>query len=82
MRTYLLILVAVVGLAAPMTAASKPHVVSFGKWTTVKWQAGDGKALEIKVRALFVDVRLKEYTIGLPHDVTDRLFVVRRERTG
>ena len=34
--------------------------------------------MEIKVRALFVDTRLKEYTIGLPHDVTDRLFVVRR----
>jgi hypothetical protein len=78
MRIYLLILVAVVGLAAPMKAASRPHVVLFGKWTTVKWQTGDSKALEIKVRALFVDARLKEYTIGLPHDVTDRLFVIRR----
>jgi len=30
------------------------------------------------VRALFVDTRLKEYTTGTPHELTDRLFVVRR----
>jgi len=40
--------------------------------------ACEGKPLELKVRALFVDTRLKEYTTGAPHDVTDRLFVVRR----
>jgi hypothetical protein len=30
------------------------------------------------VRPLFVDTRLKEYTTGTPHELTDRLFVVRR----
>ena len=29
-------------------------------------------------RGLFVDTRLKEYTTGAPHELTDRLFVVRR----
>jgi hypothetical protein len=38
----------------------------------------EGKLLDIKIRALYVDTRLKEYTTGAPHDVTDRLFVVRR----
>jgi hypothetical protein len=39
---------------------------------------GGGKPLDIKIRALYVDARLKEYTTGAPHEVTDRLFVVRR----
>ncbi len=34
--------------------------------------------LDMKVRALLVDTRLKEYTTGSPHELTDRLFVVRR----
>jgi hypothetical protein len=61
-------------------AVSKPHVVSFGKWTAVKWLVGpdEKNAIDLRVRALFVDTRLKEYTTGLPHEVTDRLFVVRR----
>jgi hypothetical protein len=32
----------------------------------------------LKVRPLFLDTRLKEYTTGTPHELTDRLFVVRR----
>ena len=64
---------------ASCEAASKPHVISFGKWTSAKWPNATGqKLLDIKVRALFVDARLKEYTTGVPHEVTDRLFVVRR----
>jgi hypothetical protein len=61
-------------------AVPKPHVISFGKWTPVKWYVGNAsdKTIEMKVRALFVDTRLKEYTTGMPHEVTDRLFVVRR----
>lgn len=38
----------------------------------------ESKPLDVKIRALYVDTRLKEYTTGTPHDVTDRLFVVRR----
>jgi len=61
-------------------AAPKPHIVTFGKWTTVQWFAGAGEkeGLNLKVRGLYVDSRLKESTIGLPHEITDRLFVVRR----
>jgi hypothetical protein len=61
-------------------AATKPHVVAFGRWTTVPWSSGleDGKPQILKVRALMVDGRVKEYILGLPHEVTDRLFVVRR----
>ena len=60
-------------------AAAKVHVISFGKWTAVAWSAGtEDKPVTIKIRALFVDGRIKEYVLGVPHDVTDRLFVVRR----
>lgn len=46
-------------------------------------QAGDPAAAvagetELKIRALLVDGVLKEWTTGVPHDVTDRSFVVRR----
>ena len=37
-----------------------------------------GSNVATQVRPLLVDSRLKEYTIGLLHDVTDRLFMVRR----
>ena len=63
-------------------AAAKVHVITFGKWTTVQWTPGTGaeneKPLPLRIRALIVDARVKEYVIGSPHDVTDRLFVVRR----
>ena len=62
--------------------AARVHVITFGKWTTVQWMPGTGaeneKPLPLKIRALIVDARVKEYVIGSPHDVTDRLFVVRR----
>ena len=65
--------------AREIAAAPKPHVISFGKWTSAKWPDATGqKLLDLKVRALFVDSRLKEYTTGTPHELTDRLFVVRR----
>ena len=65
-------------------AASKPHTVIFGKWTIVQWNpessvsGEDEKSLTMKVRPLLIDARVKEFTFGLPHEVTDRLFVVRR----
>ena len=33
---------------------------------------------DMKVRALVIDGRVKEYALGMPHEVTERLFVVRR----
>src|SRR4051794_32845157 len=67
-------------LSATSNAAPKPHSISFGKSTSVKWFVGaeEATALELKVRPLFVDGRLKEFVLGSPHEVTDRLFVVRR----
>jgi hypothetical protein len=32
----------------------------------------------LKVRPIFLDGRLKEFTFGVPHEVTENLFVVRR----
>jgi len=67
-------------LALPAVAASKPHVVAFGKTTTVKLLVGpsEDKTLDIAVRPLYVDTNLKEFTSGESHSVTDRQFVVRR----
>jgi|HubBroStandDraft_6_1064221.scaffolds.fasta_scaffold38508_1 hypothetical protein len=65
-------------------AAIKPHVITFGKWITVQCIPESGtntendKPLILKARPLLVDARVKEFTLGLAHDVTDRLFVVRR----
>ncbi len=63
-------------------AVAKPHLITFGKWTTVSWSPGlattDDKPLTLKVRPLLIDARVKEFTFGPVHEVTDRLFVVRR----
>ena len=61
-------------------AAPKAHVIGFGKPISAKWFVGadENHAVEIKVRALYVDTRLKEFTLGPAHDVTDHFFVVRR----
>jgi hypothetical protein len=73
------------GIAA---AASKPHVLTFGKWTTVQWipdssifsegEAPLASPLPLKIRPLLVDAHVKEFTLGAVHEITDRLFVVRR----
>lgn len=68
-------------LAGVTHAATKVHVIAFGKWMQVQCFAegsSDPKPLAVKVRALIVDGRVKEYVLGSPHDVTERLFVVRR----
>jgi hypothetical protein len=63
-------------------AATKSHIIALGKWTTVQLSPGanatDDKPLALKVRPLLVDAHVKEFTLGPAHDVTDRLFVVRR----
>jgi hypothetical protein len=64
----------------PSAAATKPHAISFGRWMTVDWITGTDKEkpLTLKVRALIIDTRVKEYVTGAPHEITERLFVVRR----
>jgi hypothetical protein len=82
MRTKVHILIWIWLFAGTVTtmAIPKPHVITFGKATSAKWFVGpDGNTpLDLRVRALYVDARLKEYTTGPAHEVTDRLFVVQR----
>lgn len=63
-------------------AATKIHVIAFGKAMPVQWDPGTGsenrKPLPMKLRPMMVDGRIKEYVVGAAHEVTDRLFVVRR----
>jgi hypothetical protein len=45
----------------------------------VQWFAShDSAPAMMKVRALMVDGRAKEYVMGAPHEITEQLFVVRR----
>lgn len=64
----------------PASAAAKPHVLSFGKWTTVQVSLDSGETIraDVKIRPLYWDGVTKEFTTGDLHDITDRLFVVRR----
>lgn len=80
MRTLAGICACVLLAAGIGSAASKPHTVGLGKWSTVKVLVGEGESTpaEMKVRSLIVDGRIKEFTTGAAHDVTDRLFVVQR----
>jgi hypothetical protein len=69
-------------LAGSSVAATKPHVISFGKWMSVPWTTGmtadDKPPVPLKIRPLIVDGRVREYALGSAHEVTERLFVVRR----
>lgn len=66
--------------SSAIAAAPKIHLITFGKWMSVQWFVGDdeNKSLMLKVRPILVDGRVKEYVLGSPREVTDRLFVVRR----
>ena len=79
MRT-IAVVCALIALMQAAVAAPKQHIVAFGKWSTVKYVTGDDEATiaEMKIRPVFVDGRTKEFTTGTAHDITDRLFVVRR----
>ena len=70
----------ILSLSSAALSAAKPHTVAFGKWATVKWMIGtnEDQPIDLKIRPLLVDGHTKEYTIGTPHDITERLFVVRR----
>jgi hypothetical protein len=76
---FVMTVIALCFAGSQCAAVPKPHVIVFGKWVSAKWpNATEQKLLDLKVRPLFVDTRLKEYTTGTPHELTDRLFVVRR----
>ncbi len=74
------------GLLLPAMAwcAPKPHVVALGAWRREPYSAQSDPAgakkdeTELKVRPLVVDGKVKEWTTGDLHDVTERSFAVRR----
>ena len=76
----LLIFAPVFGAVPP----KKPHAVVLGAAKQVPYsKAGDPAGAgpdetALRIRALFVDGRVSEWTTGDAHDVTDRSFVVRR----
>jgi hypothetical protein len=71
-------------LPAGSWCASKPHAVALGAVRKEPYSeqgdpAGARKGeTELKVRPLVVDGKVKEWTTGDAHDVTDRSFAVRR----
>jgi hypothetical protein len=74
-----------IALATPLVlAAAKPHMVALGAGRKVPYSiitdpaGGKTAERELRVRPLVVDGKVKEWTTGDPHDVTDRSFVVRR----
>ncbi len=72
---FLSLLVATLAVAAP-----KARVITFGKPLPVKLFIGpsEDKTIDMKVRGLYVDENLKEFITGDTHDVTDRIFVIRK----
>jgi len=66
--------------ASTMAAASRGHIINFGAATQVQWFVGSAEesSLRLKVRPLYVDGKLKEFTTGPTRDITDRSFVVRK----
>ena len=72
---FLLLSLSISALAAP-----KPKVVSFGAWMKVPFFLGpnEDRSMDIRIRALLVDGKIKEFTTGDTHEITDRYFVVRR----
>ena len=80
LRSTTLVLLALVPLVTEAANGPKVHVISYGKSLTVKLYLGpdESKTAPMKVRALFVDAKLREFVTGTVHEITDRLFVVRR----
>jgi hypothetical protein len=77
---YFNIAVALLILTVSANAASKSYVMSLGKLMPTKLLLGpsEEQELNISVRPLYLDTKLKEYTTGPAHDITDRAFVIRR----
>jgi hypothetical protein len=59
-------------------AAPRQHTLVLGRWRTVQVRSEAGAAQETRVRDLIIDGRVREYLTGPLHDITERLFVVRR----
>jgi len=77
---YRILLILLVLAALPAVSAARVHLVTFGPWIKVRLFVGPeaDRVQDMKTRSLNIDGRSREFTIGEPHDVTDRVFVVRR----
>lgn len=80
MCSTLSLLLVLAPLALMAAGRSSAHVIGFGKSSVVRLFLGPDEAntAPMKVRALLVDAKVKEFVTGEVHEVTDRLFVVRR----
>lgn len=80
MRSLIRIILPVALAGAAVAATAPRHKIHFGGWMTVKFFVGPSQTegRQIQVRALYVDSKLREFTTGEPHEVTDQIFVVRR----
>jgi hypothetical protein len=60
--------------------AARSHLIAFGPWLKVQLFVGADadRVQEMRIRSLNIDGHSREFTVGVPHDVTDRVFVVRR----
>jgi hypothetical protein len=79
-----LILLGVIAGAGPLLAAAKPHTVFLGAGKIVPYSlAGDPsnarpEETHLRVRPLLIDGKVKEWTTGDSHNITDRSFTIRR----
>src|ERR1700761_9750786 len=84
LSSLVLALVLPVTLCSPIYAAVKTHTVIVGSGKNVAYSAaGDPAGAQageklLRVRPLLVDDKVKEWTTGESHSITDRSFVVRR----
>lgn len=80
MRLRVLVVVLFLAGSVAFAASSRGHLIAFGPWIKVRLFIGPeaDRVQEMKIRSLNIDSRSREFTIGEPHDVTDRMFVVRR----
>ncbi len=80
MRKNLFLVLALLLAAAILASAARKHTIVLGKWMPVKLFVGpnEDRTLDIRIRPLYVDGQLREFTTGDPYDVTDRHMVVQR----
>lgn len=85
LRGTIFLLILQFPLAPAFAASPKVHTVTLGPSRRVPYIQPDAtpdnktdETSSLRIRALYVDDRLKEWTMGDIHDVTDRTFAVRR----